>query len=93
MEVLSPQEIVQKLKALDGWAVTPQGIRKLYEMDSFLSAMNLVNRAADLAEQAQHHPDIFISYNKVTFTLMTHDAGGVTAKDFDLAARIEAIAP
>jgi 4a-hydroxytetrahydrobiopterin dehydratase len=62
-------------------------------MGNFLSAMNLVNRTADLAEQAQHHPDIFISYDKVTFTLTTHDAGGITQKDFDLAARIEAIAP
>jgi 4a-hydroxytetrahydrobiopterin dehydratase len=93
MRPLSPEEIAQRLKALDGWSATPQGIQKRYEMDNFLSAMNLVNRAADLAEQAQHHPDIFISYNKVTFTLTTHDAGGISGKDFDLAARIEAIAP
>jgi len=93
MRPLSPEEIAQRLKALDGWSATPQGIQKRYEMDNLLSAMNLVNRAADLAEQAQHHPDIFISYNKVTFTLTTHDAGGISGKDFDLAARIEAIAP
>ena len=93
MRALSPAEIAQRLKALSGWSETPQGIQKRYEMDNFLSAMNLVNRAADLAEQDQHHPDIFISYNKVTFTLTTHDAGGITQKDFDLAARIEAIAP
>jgi 4a-hydroxytetrahydrobiopterin dehydratase len=93
MRLLSPLEIAQGLKALNGWTETPQGIQKRYEMDHFLSAMNLVNRAADLAEQAQHHPDIFISYNKVTFTLTTHDAGGITQKDLDLAARIEAIAP
>ena len=93
MKPLSPEEIARKLNALDGWILTPEGIRKRYEMGNFLSAMNLVNRVADLAEQAQHHPDIFISYDKVTFTLMTHDAGGITAKDFDLATRIEAIAP
>ena len=90
---LSPEEITKKVKALPGWTATPEGIRKRYELADFLSAMNLVNRTADLAEQAQHHPDIFISYNKVTFTLITHDAGGITDKDFDLAARIEAIAP
>jgi 4a-hydroxytetrahydrobiopterin dehydratase len=55
--------------------------------------MNLVNRVADLAEEANHHPDILISYNQVTFTLTTHDAGGITEKDFDLAQRIETIAP
>jgi 4a-hydroxytetrahydrobiopterin dehydratase len=93
MRPLSPEEIARKLSTLDGWILTPQGIQKRYEMGNFLSAMNLVNRAADLAEQAQHHPDIFISYDKVTFTLTTHDAGGITGKDFDLAARIEAIAP
>ena len=93
MGPLSPEEIARKLSALGGWILTPQGIQKRYEMGNFLSAMNLVNRAADLAEQAQHHPDIFISYDKVTFTLTTHDAGGITQKDLDLAARIEAIAP
>ncbi len=93
MKPLSSEEITRKLGALNGWAATPQGIAKQYVMDNFLAAMNLVNRTADLAEQAQHHPDIFISYNKVTFTLMTHDAGGITEKDFALASRIEAIAP
>ena len=69
------------------------GIEKRFEMENFPSVMNLVNRVADLAEEANHHPDIFISYNQVTFTLTTHDAGGITEKDFDLAQRIETIAP
>ncbi len=93
MGPLTKEEITRKLSSLNGWAVTPQGVQKQFVLDNFLSAMNLVNRTADLAEQAQHHPDIFISYNKVTFTLMTHDAGGITEKDFALASRIEAIAP
>lgn len=93
MAHLSEQEIHQKLKSLDGWKSTSGGIQKQYELGNFLSAMNLVNRVADLAEEASHHPDILISYDKVTFTLITHDAGGITEKDFDLAERIEAIAP
>ncbi len=93
MGLLSSEEIARKLGTLDGWTMTPQGLQKQYVMDNFVAVMNLVNRTADLAEQAQHHPDIFISYNKVTFTLTTHDAGGITEKDFALAARIEAIAP
>ncbi len=93
MGALREEEIARRLGTLKGWAVTPQGIQKQYVMDNFMAAMNLVNRTADLAEQAQHHPDIFISYNRVTFTLTTHDAGGITEKDFALATRIEAIAP
>ncbi len=93
MNSLSPEEIAEKLADLEGWRLTPQGIQKSYEMGSFMSAMNLVNRVADLAEQAKHHPEIHISYDRVIFTLTTPDAGGVTEKDLDLAARIEAIAP
>ncbi len=93
MRPLSEEEVARKLSTLNGWDVTPQGLQKQYKMDSFPSAISLVNRAADLAEQAQHHPDIFVSYDKVTFTLITHDAGGITEKDFALAAKIEAIVP
>ncbi len=82
-----------QLSDLEGWEETPHGIRKQYVLNDFRSAINLVNRVADLAEEANHHPDITINYDRVTFTLMTHDAGRVTERDFDLAARIEAIAP
>jgi 4a-hydroxytetrahydrobiopterin dehydratase len=93
MGILSDEEIQKKLTALDGWVWTAQGIQKRYQLADFLSVMNFVNRVADLAEEANHHPDIVINYDKVTFTLMTHDADGITEKDFDLASRIEAIAP
>jgi 4a-hydroxytetrahydrobiopterin dehydratase len=93
MRILSQEEIQKKLTALDGWVWTSQGIQKCYQLADFRSVMNFVNRVADLAEEANHHPDIFINYDKVTFTWMTHDADGITEKDFDLASRIEAIAP
>jgi len=93
MNLLTAEEIDRKLRDLNEWRLTPDGIQKRFEMESFLSVMNLVNRVADLAEEANHHPEILINYNKVTFTLTTHDAGGVTEKDFDLAQRIEAIVP
>jgi 4a-hydroxytetrahydrobiopterin dehydratase len=92
MKVLSQEEIRQKLGALDGWQLTSEGIRKRYELDSFMSVIRLVNRVAEAAEKANHHPDILINYDKVTFTLITHDAGGITQRDFSLAARIEALA-
>lgn len=93
MRVLSQSEIAEGLRTLEGWSLTPDGIRKRYVLGSFPSVMNLVNRVADLAEAAAHHPDILIRYDAVTFTLTTHDSGGVTEKDLDLAGRIEAIAP
>ncbi len=93
MTILAQEEIQKKLRELDGWKLTPEGIQKRYDLEDFRSAMNLVTRVADLAEEANHHPDILIKYDKVTFTLTTHDAGGITEKDFNLASRIEAVAP
>jgi len=93
MKILSQEEIQEKLKGRRGWTATPRGIRKHYHLDSFMSAIRLVNRVAELAEQANHHPNILINYDQVTFLLITHDAGGITRRDFDLAARIDAIAP
>ena len=92
MKVLSRDEIQEKLGRLRDWRLTPEGIQKRYELKDFMSVIRLVNRVAEAAEKANHHPDILINYDKVTFTLITHDAGGITQKDFDLAARIEALA-
>jgi len=89
--VLSDKETKQRLRTLNGWVHTPEGIRKQYVLEDFKAAMNLVNRVADLAEEANHHPDFLINYDRVTLTLITHDAGGITEKDFELAARIDAI--
>jgi 4a-hydroxytetrahydrobiopterin dehydratase len=92
MRILSESEIWQKLTALNGWNLTAEGIQKKYVLSDFQAAMNFVNQVADLAEEACHHPDICIQYERVVLTLITHDAGGITEKDFELAARIEAIA-
>jgi 4a-hydroxytetrahydrobiopterin dehydratase len=90
MAILSEAEIRNRLKELSGWTVVPEGIRKTYVRRDFKDAMRLVNAVADLAEEANHHPDILIfGWNKVTFTLMTHSERGLTEKDFALAARIE----
>ena len=64
-------------------------ITKLYKFPDFKEAMGFVNRVADLAEEADHHPDILIRYNKVTLTLSTHSAGGLTEKDSQLARKID----
>jgi 4a-hydroxytetrahydrobiopterin dehydratase len=89
MAKLSESEITQRLEALSGWAYEGNALQKTYKLQSFPAAIALVTHVAFLAEAAVHHPDIDIRYNKVTMLLSTHDVGGVSQKDFDLAAQID----
>ena len=66
-------------------------IRKKYKFDTFREAVNFINKVADLAEQEDHHPNIFNSYNRVTITLFTHSIGGLSINDFIMASKIEEI--
>ena len=75
-----------------GWSREGDEIVKTYELPSFPDAIAFVTRIADLAERADHHPDLDIRYRKVRVALSTHDQGGITDKDFALAAEIEATA-
>jgi 4a-hydroxytetrahydrobiopterin dehydratase len=90
MARLSDQDARTRLAALTGWEIDGDRLRKRYAFDSFALAVAFVNRVAGLAEAADHHPDILIEYRHVTLTLTTHDSGGLTARDFSLAARIDA---
>ncbi|MBI3811542.1 MAG: 4a-hydroxytetrahydrobiopterin dehydratase [Nitrospirae bacterium] len=87
---LSTTEIQQKLKELDGWRQEDDSIKKQYVFESFMPAVQFVNRVAGKAEAADHHPDITILYRKVTMVLSTHSEGGLTEKDFALAKQIDA---
>ncbi len=89
MSKLSLQEIENRLKALPGWKLDGEVICKKFTLPSFPHAIRFVNQVADLAEQADHHPDIHIDYRRVTLTLSTHSEGGITHKDFLLAEKIE----
>lgn len=90
MAILSEADIRNRLKALPGWALVPEGLRKTYVRRDFKDAIRLVNAVADLAEAANHHPDILVfGWKNVTFTLMTHSERGVTENDIALATRIE----
>ncbi len=82
---LDQDTIARKLADLPEWAQTGENLQRTFTFDDFRSAMEFVNRVARLAERHKHHPDILIRYNKVTLTLSTHDAGGITEKDFALA--------
>lgn len=92
MAVLTDPEIKQSLGRLKGWKQNGSAIQRLFEFGDFKAAMQFVNRIADAAEQANHHPDIDIRYNKVTLALVSHDAGGVTERDVSMAERINQIA-
>jgi 4a-hydroxytetrahydrobiopterin dehydratase len=89
MAVLSEEEIREKLRSLKGWQLKGKEIHKVYTHKTFKDAINFVNKVADLAEKANHHPDFLIQYNRVTLTLSTHSKGGVTNSDIELANRIE----
>ena len=93
MPPLLPQtEIDPMLAALDGWSQDGNEIRRTFVLPSFPAALMFASAVGQLAERADHHPDILITYRKVTLTLSTHSAGGLTEKDFSLAAQINAIA-
>ena len=91
MPQLPDHQIATRLASLDGWTRDADMIGKTYELPSFMDAIAFVERVATLAEAADHHPDIDIRYRNVHIALSTHDAGGITQKDFDLAGDIEAI--
>lgn len=86
---LSDDEIRDGLARLPGWSRDGDEIVKQYELPTFPEAIELVRRIADLAEAANHHPNLDIRYRKVRVALSTHDSGGLTAKDLALAAQIE----
>ena len=92
MPALSAAEITSHLTTVPAWQVEKGELVRTFQFADFLASMRFVNQVADLAEQAGHHPDIDIRYNRVRLALVTHDAGGLTAKDFDLAARADKLA-
>ncbi len=91
MELLTEDEIAGRLGGVPGWTRQGSNITTTITRGDFREAMLLTGAVAYLAEQANHHPDILIQWNKVTLTLSTHSAGGLTAADFDLAAKISAL--
>jgi 4a-hydroxytetrahydrobiopterin dehydratase len=90
-DLLDQAAIDAALSRLEGWSGGPDGITRTAELSSFPAAIAVVDRVAEAAEAADHHPDIDIRWRTLTFTLATHSAGGVTGKDVDLAGTIEEI--
>ena len=91
MKLLTEDEIAGRLGGVSGWERQGSSIATTVTRKDFRDAMLFIGVVAYLAEQANHHPDILIQWNKVTLTLSTHSAGGLTAADFDLAGKISAL--
>ena len=91
MTVLSDQEISDGLAGLDGWVRQGDSIVHVETLADFKAAILYVGAVAYLAEAANHHPDVTVQWNKVTLTLSTHSAGGLTSNDFALAEQINAL--
>jgi 4a-hydroxytetrahydrobiopterin dehydratase len=89
MSLLTEDAIAAELARVPGWERDGGSITRTVTKADFRAAMLYVGAVAYLAEEAGHHPDITIGWNKVTLTLSTHSAGGLTAKDFSLARRID----
>lgn len=88
---MSHAEIDTGLQTLSGWQREGNAISKEFRFENFRAAVAFLVRVAFEAEQRDHHPEIHNVYNRVKLTLSTHDAGGVTAKDFDLAKAIDGL--
>jgi len=92
MTKLTDQEIQARLTGVPDWTQVHAQIERTYQFADFAASLRFVNAVANHAERVQHHPDILIRWNKVTLTLSTHDAGGLTAKDFDSAGAYDGLA-
>lgn len=88
MPRLDDEQVRRRLAALDGWTRVGNTLARTYTFDSFAAAIAFVNRVATAAEAMDHHPDIDIRYREVRLVLSTHSEGGITEKDFDLAAQV-----
>jgi 4a-hydroxytetrahydrobiopterin dehydratase len=91
-ELLSDIGIQRELAGLPGWSRRGSTLTKTYRFATFPAAITFVTRVADAAESMDHHPDIDIRHTRLTFTLSTHDAGGITSNDLSLAREIERLA-
>ncbi len=86
---LSADEISERLSALPGWRVDDDKLARDFSFGDFMGGVDFVSRVARVAEAEGHHPDLFVTWGRVTVQLTTHSAGGLTATDFKLASLID----
>ncbi len=88
---LSEEEIETALADLSGWTTEKKNLKKRFEFNNFAESLDFVNRVGAIAEQRDHHPDVCFGWGYAEFSITTHDTGGLTQNDFDLAKEIEEI--
>ena len=88
---LAPDLTQAWMKKIPEWELNEHSISRTFEFDDYMSAIEFVNTVAEIAEEAQHHPDITINYVNVMLSLTTHDQGGLTESDFEVALRIDSL--
>jgi len=91
MALLSDSEIEERLGALDGWSREGDAITKTFENGDFVGSVRFVDSLVEPAEGMGHHPDLELSWDKVKVTITNHAEGGLTANDFELAGKIDAL--
>lgn len=92
MALLNDAEVQERLAGLSGWERKGEAIEKEFKRDDFVGSVAFVQKLVEPAEAMNHHPDLAISWDTVTVTLSTHSEGGLTANDFELAEKIDALA-
>ena len=92
MARLAQEEIEERLARLEGWTLEGHAIAKDFATGDFAGSVELVNKLLPIAEEMNHHPDLSISWGTVRVTITTHSERGLTASDFELAQRIDALA-
>lgn len=90
-EVLNETQVQEMASQVPDWKVEGKELKQVMKFKDFVTAMDFVNKLIEPAEAAGHHPDIAISYNTVTISLTSHDAGGLTEKDFSMAKQIDGL--
>tara|TARA_B100000470_G_C19671966_1_gene337979 strand:- start:184 stop:468 length:285 start_codon:yes stop_codon:yes gene_type:complete len=88
---LTPEIIQERIKKIPEWELNEDSISRSFEFDEYQFAIDFVNTIVEIAEEAQHHPDISINYTNVTLVLTTHSKGGLTESDFEVALRIDSL--
>ena len=91
MATLSTEQVASELASTPGWTLSDGQLTRTVTRKDFRDALLFVNAVGFLAERANHHPDVKIAWNAVTFNLVSHSAGGLTAKDFALAREISGL--
>lgn len=92
MALLGDAEVEEKLAGLPGWERSGTAIQKNFKRGDFVGSVRFVAGLVEPAEEMNHHPDVSVSWDTVTVTISTHSEGGLTAADFELAAKIDALA-